>query len=212
MRPTINRYREHFTNKSFLASLFVAIALFTCSLFVNFYAGNYASESASNYVTDIILSNTEVYDLDEIFIYGTYIFWAFFALLCLLSPQKIPFSLKSIALFVIIRSIFISLTHIAPFPTQITVDPTSFMSEFTFGGDLFFSGHTGLPYLLALIYWENKYLRVFFMLTSIMFGITVLLAHLHYSIDVLSAFFITYTIYHIALRIFKEDRDLFYKS
>jgi membrane-associated phospholipid phosphatase len=212
MRPTINRYREHFSDKSFLASLFIAIILFTTSLFINYYAGNYASESVSNYVTDIILSNTQVYSLDEIFIYGTYVFWIFFTLLCLSSPQKIPFSLKSIALFVIIRSIFISLTHIAPFPTQITVDPTSFMSEFTFGGDLFFSGHTGLPYLLALIYWENKYLRVFFMLTSIMFGITVLLAHLHYSIDVLSAFFITYTIYHIALRIFKEDRDLFYKS
>jgi hypothetical protein len=35
------------------------------------------------------------------------------------------------------------------------------------------------------------------------------LAHLHYSIDVLSAFFITYTISHIACVFFKKDLLLF---
>ena len=84
------------------------------------------------------------------------------------------------------------------------------MEKFAFGGDLFFSGHTGLPFLMALIFWDNKYLRWIFILTSVMFATVVLLAHLHYSIDVLSAFFITYTIFHIALFLFKKDRRLFF--
>jgi membrane-associated phospholipid phosphatase len=84
------------------------------------------------------------------------------------------------------------------------------MSKISFGGDLFFSGHTGMPFLLALIFWEDKWTRFLFLGFSIMFGIVVLLAHLHYSIDVLSAFFITYTIFHLALYIFKKDRDMFH--
>jgi hypothetical protein len=42
-----------------------------------------------------------------------------------------------------------------------------------------------------------------------MFGIVVLLGHLHYSIDVLSAFFITYSIYHICELFFKTDKKIF---
>lgn len=205
-------YKEHFSNKVYLYTFFVSIIFFVISLIINFYAGSYATKSASNYVTDIILSNTRVYDLDYIFIYGSYLFWIFIFCISLWKPQTIPFTLKTLALFVIIRALFISLTHIAPFPTQLLIDPASFISKFTFGGDLFFSGHTGIPFLLALIYWKSRHLRVAFIAMSIIFAITVLLAHLHYSIDVLSAFFITYTIYHIALKLFPSDRELFYKG
>ncbi len=202
-------YRQYFSDKGYMLRLIVAIAIFTASLFINFYAGTYATESASNTVTDIILSNTRIYDLNAIFIYGTYIFWTFFTFLCLWKPQKMPFTLKSVALFIVIRSVFISMTHIAPMANHLILDSNSWISDFTFGGDLFFSGHTGTPFLMALIYWDNKYLRYIFITVSIIFGITVLLTHLHYAIDVFSAFFITYTIYHIAVKFFKKDLELF---
>ena len=54
--------------------------------------------------------------------------------------------------------------------------------------------------------------RIFFTAVAIFFGIIVLMGHLHYSIDVLSAFFITYSIYHIAKFLFKEDKILFDKE
>lgn len=212
MRLIFDRYRLYLINKEFLISSIVGILALTVSLFVNYYAGTYAQESVSNSVTDIILSNTRVYDLDHIFTYGSIILVIFIGILSAIKPQRIPFTSKSIALFVIIRAIFISLTHIGEFPNRVIIDSTSFINHFTFGGDLFFSGHTGLPFLMALVYWENKYFRSIFILSSVIFGVSVLLSHLHYTIDVLSAFFISYTIYHIATKLFKKDMELFHKS
>ncbi len=182
--------------------------LFALSLIVNFYAGTYATEQASNPVTEIILGNIPTFDIDSLFVYGTIVFWIFIGILCLSRPQRIPFTLKTLGLFIFLRSIFISLTHIGPFPTQIAIY-SNVVSKFAFGGDLFFSGHTGLPFLLALIFWDKKYLRYLFITASLFFGGVVLLGHLHYSIDVFSAFFITYTIYHLSKIFFKRDHQIF---
>jgi len=202
------KYRLYFTNKKFLLSVLTSFFLLFVSLIVNFYAGSYATESASNSVTDIILSNIRTFDVDGIFVYGSVLLFVFITILCLIEPNRIPFVLKSISLFVLIRAVFISLTHIGPFPTEAHITST-LLDKFTFGGDLFFSGHTGIPFLMALIFWRDIYLRIIFITSSILFGIIVLLAHLHYSIDVLSAFFITYAIYRIAELLFKRDRETF---
>lgn len=73
------------------------------------------------------------------------------------------------------------------------------------GDDLFFSGHVGLTYLMALIFWRTPLLRYIYLALSVMFAVVVLLGHLHYSIDVFAAYFITYTIYTMASRWFKHD-------
>src|SRR3990167_8256733 len=188
-------YKAHLRNKEFLISVLAGFLLLILSVVINFYAGIYTVERASNYVTDIVLSNTEVMDVDWIFIYGSFIFWLFVAVLCLMKPNRVPFALKSIALFVLIRSIYISLESI--------------INKFTSGADLFFSAHTGLPFLMALTFWNQKVLRIFFLTSSVVFGAVVLLGHLHYSIDVLSAFFITYTIFHLSEIAFAKERALF---
>ena len=66
-----------------------------------------------------------------------------------------------------------------------------------------------MSFLTHLVFWEIKRLRIFFLLASIFFGAVVLLGQLHYSIDVFSAFFISYCIYLIALKLFKKDYELF---
>lgn len=128
--------------------------------------------------------------------------------LCLRFRKTAPFLIKTVALFIIIRAMFVSLTHIGPYPLKLTLE-SGMLNFITQGNDLFFSGHTGLPFLIALIFWDHLYLRILFLVSSVIFGAIVLLSHLHYSIDVFAAFFITYTIYHIALKFFHKDYDFF---
>jgi divalent metal cation (Fe/Co/Zn/Cd) transporter len=211
MRDWTIRIKAHFKNKDFTFSVVTAFLFFLISFGINFIAGTYASNVASNSVTDVILSNTRVYDVDFLFTYGILILWIPIIFICLWHPKRIPFVLKSIALFIIIRAIFISITHIGPFPTHIDI-VGNFNSIMNFTGDLFFSAHTGLPFLMALIFWQYKNIRYFCIACSIFFGTVVLLGHVHYSIDVLGAFFITYTIFHLAEILFKKDRSLFYSG
>ncbi len=210
MKNLARKYSTHFTQREFLISFLTSILLFFIALVINFYAGLYANESASNSVTDIVLDNIPVFSVDEIFVYGPVVFWTIVGLFCFWDPKKFPFVLKSIALFTVIRSGFITLTHLGPSPDQLIIDYSSdFIKKFTFGADLFFSGHTGLPFLMALVFGKNRQLRNIFTLVAIFFGIIVLMAHVHYSIDVLSAFFITYAIYHIAVWLFPRDHQVF---
>ena len=75
----------------------------------------------------------------------------------------------------------------------------------TFQGNLFFSGHAGFPFLMALIFWDKKFWRWFFLIATVAFGVAVLLAHVHYSIDVFAAPFIVYGIYVITAKLFPHD-------
>jgi len=204
-----NTYTRCFTNRKFLLAFLFALAILIFGIACNYMSSIYATERASNSVTDIILSNIPVFDVDALFTFGPIVMWAGVVYLLLKEPWKMPFTLKSIGLFCVTRSIFVSLTHIGPFPQHAILNFTGMMSIFTTGADLFFSGHTGLPFLLALVFWDSRPLRIAFIACSVFFGVIVLLGHFHYSIDVLSAFFITYSIYHIAEIGFKHDRRFF---
>ncbi len=209
-------YKIYFTDKKFLLSFLSGLILLGISLVVQFLVSGYVTRSGSGSVTDVILSNIRVYDVGGIFVWGSVILTIIGFWVVLSRPNYLPFVIKSVALFTLIRSVFVSLTHISPFPTRALIDSNFFNSEifrgiFT-GNDLFFSGHTGVPFLLALIFWENKTLRIVFLSFSIMFATVVLLGHLHYSIDVLSAYFITFSIFNICKFIFKKDWQLFLKK
>jgi len=211
MEALLLRHKLHWSDADFLRSALVGLLLLVASLVINYYAAIYATNSADNAVGDIILSNIPAYDIDGIFVYGTGIFISFIVALVLFEPKKLPFTIKTIALFVVIRSFFISLTHIGVDPSAINID-SNLLLKFGPGGDLFFSGHTGLPFLMALIYWRSAVLRYVFIATSMTFAVVVLLGHLHYTIDVASAYFITFTIFHIAQRLFPKDEVLFHSS
>jgi hypothetical protein len=209
-------YKTYFTDKNFLKTFFLGAGLLLVSLIAQYYSSFYVSRSVSEPVTDIVLSNTRVWDVDGIFIYGALLLTCVGVVAGLRRPNYSPFIMKSIALFTLIRSFFVSLTHISPFPTRAVIDSTFFthpwFSGIFTGNDLFFSGHTGVPFLLALIFWEQKFLRYIFLGFSVVFAVVVLLGHLHYSIDVLSAYFITFSIFHICKFLFKKDWELFLKK
>lgn len=192
----------------YYASLLEAILLFIVSVYITHLASKYAEIKASNHVEDIVLSNTPVYDFEVLFVHGAIMLTLFVVALCFKFRQMAPFLIKSVSFFIIIRAIFVSLTHIGPYPTKLDLE-SRLLDFITSGNDLFFSGHTGLPFLIALIFWNHLYIRSLFLAASFVFGVIVLLAHLHYTIDVFAAFFITYSIYHIAIKLFTRDYEYY---
>lgn len=209
-------YKIHFTNKKFLISFVSGFILLAISLVTQFFVSDYLNGLPPAPVTDVILSNVRTYDVGAVFVYGSVLLLFVGVFVALRRPNYMPFAMKSVALFTLIRSLFVSLTHISAFPTHVIIKSDFFNGEFFngifSGNDLFFSGHTGLPFLLALIFWENKNLRTVFLGFSILFAIVVLLGHIHYSIDVLSAYFITYGIFQICKLAFKKDWELFLRK
>jgi len=209
-RELLRRYRDHFSKREFRILIVLSLIYFFASVVVSFYAINYANEVASNAVTDIILSNTPAFDVDGLFGYGTILLIAFITLVLLSHPKRVPFSLFSMGTFFFIRSAFTSLTHLGPFPT---VPPNgdwgTLLSHFLFGSDYFFSGHVGICFLMALVFWKDEALRYLFIAWSIYMAVIVLLGHYHYSIDVASAYFITYTIYVLCVRFFPKSLAIF---
>jgi hypothetical protein len=189
-------------------------------MIINYYAAGYALQRESNPVTDIILSNIPTVNVDILFMYAPLLLGLIIFGTCVHQPRRLPLLLKSLAIFITIRAIFIMFTHIGPYPDRALLDSMDFnfirafttnpnFFIFSSGGDLFFSGHTGMPFLAALLFWENKAMRYICLGSSIFFGVLALLGHLHYTIDVASAFFITYTIYVIITRLLPRDVALF---
>ena len=154
MREKISEFKRLFSNKKYLYSFILSFAFLATGLVANYYAGMYATEAASSPVTDIILSNTRAYDLDGIFVYGTILLIFFIVFISFYKPRRVPFVAESTGIFYVVRSAFVSMTHLGPFPSQIVIH-SDLLSKFTFAGDLFFSGHTGMPFLMALIFWQN---------------------------------------------------------
>jgi len=210
-RPLTMNFDNTLKSPSFIRSSLLGLVMLIASLASVYVSTHYANVNASNSVTDLILSNTRVYEVDGIFVYGAMAAVLFsIVVIPLFKLSHIPFILKSASLFLVIRSIFVSLTHISPYPYRATIEE-SFFSSYTFfqtvfnSDDLFFSGHVGLTFLMSLLLWESRVLRYIYLIISVIFAVVVLLGHFHYSIDVFGAYFITYTIYVMSLHFFKRD-------
>lgn len=114
-------------------------------------------------------------------------------------PDVLMIALQSYSLLVIFRMMVM---YSAPFnaPEGLILLNDPFVQFFGSGEvltkDLFFSGHTATLFLLFLIS-EKKYLKIIFLIISIVVGVAVLLQHVHYTIDVLAAPFFAYTSYRI---------------
>ena len=192
-----------------------ALALLLASAFVQAAAGASAARKAvaSNAVHDIILDNIPVVDLSFVIVQGALIFALGFIAIGIIRPRYLIFGMKATALLVLTRAVFINLTNLGIHPNELFLGAMASASYslyqlVDFPGNYFFSGHTALPLLAALIVWQERPWRLAFLAASVFFGASVLLAHIHYSIDVFAAPFIAYGVYRVAAKLFPADYAL----
>ncbi|MEK7212451.1 MAG: phosphatase PAP2-related protein [Patescibacteria group bacterium] len=213
MKWLINGHRGFWTKENIL-SLVIGLAFLLASLIFQFSAAQRSNRIAasSNFVSDFFLDRLPLVNVDFIVLQGALILWFGVIVLLFLKPRHLLFGLKAIAIFVIVRAIFLNLTYIGLYPEQIVLNPDDWgydvYSLFSLQGNYFFSGHTGLPFLLALIFYKNRTLRYFFYLTTVFFGASMLLAHVHYSIDVFAAPFMAYGIFALTRHLFRRDHAI----
>jgi len=192
-------------------SVYLGILLILLSIMIQITLGHYSERRAvlAPYANDLFLDNLPVVNLDFMIVGGAIVLWVLSIWLLVTRPRYLLFGIKAIALYIICRSFFITLTHLGPYPRGFLPGPNNigygFYQLFTFQGNYFFSGHTGFPFLMAMVFWDNKFWRRFFLAAAVVFGAAVLLAHVHYSIDVFAAPFIVYGVYVITQKVFPED-------
>jgi hypothetical protein len=110
-------------------------------------------------------------------------------------PHLLLTALQSYLVLVIFRSAAMYLLPLNPPADMIPLnDP--FVQIFGSGEiltkDLFFSGHTATIFLLFMVA-NKRILKVIFLSFAIIVGLSVLLQHVHYTIDVFTAPFFSYT-------------------
>lgn len=204
------RYKAALSDRRFVVSTLLSVGLLALALFVNFWAIEQATERAGPQVPDLILSNVAVYEVDGFFVYGTALVILYTLAVLFMRPNRIPFALHALTIFILVRSAFTLMTHLGPPEAYYSSDFGEAITSSFFGADQFFSGHTGMPFLGALAFWVvDRRIALAFLAASLYFALIVLLGHIHYTIDVFSAFFITYGIFHIARWLLPKDWALF---
>lgn len=121
------------------------------------------------------------------------------------NPERFLFAIQLYTLMVIVRIVAMYLLPLEPPSTMIILnDPfvEIFGTGQTLTKDLFFSGHTATLFILYLVS-DKKSVKSIFLFCTIAVAVSVILQHVHYTIDVFAAVFFTYASYLIlkAIRI-----------
>jgi len=157
----------------------------------------YLKEISTIPITDIILSNIPSVDVSWLFTYGCFLPEIILLIFLIFKKNfKTFFYFYYLMIIVsIIRLLFNMMTHLK-LPTGAI--KTKYLTDIFLENDLFFSGHVALPFLYFLIFWKvkDKKWAYFWLFSTISMAITVLLMKAHYTIDVMAAPFITFTIFY----------------
>ena len=196
-------WKTEFANKNFRNLFIITIiaTAITLTLFTNFLTMN---ETRPGFAfNDPILSLFAPIDLT----------WSTFALIYggLLSglfifiqkPRLLIQALLTYTILVLFRMMLMYSLPLDPPHDMISlVDPfvELFGTGATLDKDLFFSGHTSTMFMLFLLSYKPK-MKLVYLVGTILVGLSVILQHTHYTVDVLVAPFVAYASYRIALHI-----------
>lgn len=193
-------WKRFISRKNSLFELIFCVALF---LFVTILFKKYLViyESIQGVrLEDILLSNFRASDV-SVYIFVilyTVIFYNYIFLLAYPRLLVCFFIFYSTAL--LIRFILLSFIHLeAPEFYQEFSDPilaTSTYNGIKITKDLFFSGHM-VTLFCSYFAMPNKTIKLFFLFSSIVLALLLIIQHVHYTIDILGAYIAVYILYRV---------------
>ncbi|MFY7900440.1 MAG: phosphatase PAP2-related protein [Chitinophagaceae bacterium] len=201
----IESWKTAWQNKIFRQRFLISV-ICIISLMIFFpYFFQYIEERNGHQLQDIVLAKLPAVDVSiPIFaiIWGTGVFTTIRGIQ---NPQiVITFFWAFIGLSITRIGTILAFPLEAPINIIPLADP---ISNAVYGGkfitkDLFYSGHTATQFLMFLCL-KNKFDKMLTLVSTLLIGGLVLLQHVHYTIDVLAAPFITYGCFLVAKKIVK---------
>jgi hypothetical protein len=196
-------WKSFFQNKRYRIEFVITIIILIPLLLSFSQFLLFVERRAGVILNDPLLNSFNPIDLTWLIFALIYLSLIIFIITTFNKPEKLLLALQSYGLMVIFRTIAMYITPFEP-PATLLLLNDPFVQLFGEGDiltkDLFFSGHTGTLFLLFLLA-ENKILKSIFLSATIIVGSAVLLQHVHYTIDVFVAPFISYTSYKIIMNL-----------
>lgn len=199
-------WKNAWANTSFKIKIIVGLSLIaiTLSLYPLFF--DYIEQRNGVVLNDFFLQKLPAKNVSiPVFT----IIWGMGALTIYRVIQSPRIAVNTIWCFLLIavsRVVSISLCHLNP-PADLIplVDP---LSNTFYGGkfitkDLFYSGHTATQFLMFLCL-EKRTDKILTLISTVLIGILVLIQHVHYTLDVITAPLFAYLCYKVSQWLLKQ--------
>jgi hypothetical protein len=193
--------------KWWIAALAGVLALFVTAYLLYTRLGWVAEQRALPTGSDWLLRRLPVVNVLPVLSWGWFGLHLF-AAGCAIAyyPRRMPFLIFMLSVYMVVRTAFVFLSPIGAPAGMLDMSKLDYifskiMGAWTFNNEFVFSGHTGIPFLFFLFF-ETRALKAVMLLGSLTMGVCVLLSHTHYSVDVLAAYLVSYSIYKLSERLY----------
>ncbi|HED05151.1 MAG TPA: hypothetical protein ENI61_00535 [Ignavibacteria bacterium] len=199
-------WKNTLSDNTFKNELIVTIIILIITLFLFTRFLNFVQSRQGVVLPDPILNLFRPINLTWI-IFGLIYASIITAILSLANkPKLLVIAFQTYSLMLIFRFLAMYSIPLDP-PMHMIVLKDPFVELFSNGSiltkDLFFSGHTATLFLLFLVV-DNKILKYTLLVFTIIVGVCLLIQHVHYTVDVISAPFFSYASYRIAFLLNKK--------
>lgn len=193
--------------KWWVITLSGVLGLFTLSYFLYTRLGWVADQRSLPTGSDWVLRRLPIVNVLPILSWGWFGLHLYAAAAAVAYyPRRMPFLIFLLSVYMVVRTIFVFLSPIGH-PTgmmdmgKLDVIFSRLMGTWTFNNEFVFSGHTSIPFLFYLFF-ETGWMKSVMLGGSILMGLCVLLSHNHYTVDVLAAYLVSYSIYTLSERLY----------
>ncbi|MBI4424710.1 MAG: hypothetical protein HY554_13335 [Elusimicrobia bacterium] len=193
--------------KWWVVTLAGVLTLFLLSYFYYNQVGWYADQRHLPASSDWLLRRLPEANLLPILSWGWLALHLYAAAVAILYyPRQLPFMLFTLALFMFVRTTYMALSPIGAPHGMLDMSKLDYifsraMGVITFNNEFVMSGHASFPFLFYLFF-DTVWQKRVFLAGSLVMAASVLVTRNHYTVDVLSAYFISYSVYCLSRKLY----------